>query len=141
MRREKSCGGVVYKIENGTPYFLLIKHRKGGHWAFPKGHMEFGESERETARREIREETGVSGKFIKGFRRSVSYMIRGTIHKEVVYFLYEISPDSVIVKQEEEIGQAEFVAADQVMERLTYENDKITFSRALEKIRSKTLDI
>ena len=137
MKREKSCGGVVYKMENGVPHFVLIKHRKGGHWAFPKGHMEQGESERETARREIREETGVTGKFIKGFRRSVSYIIRGTIHKEVVYFLYEISPDSVIVKQEEEIGEAEFVPESEVMGKLTYENDKITFSRALEKIKSK----
>ncbi len=137
MKREKSCGGVVYKMENGVPHFVLIKHRKGGHWAFPKGHMEQGESERETARREIREETGVTGKFIKGFRRSVSYIIRGTIHKEVVYFLYEISPDSVIVKQEEEIGEAEFVPESEVMAKLTYENDKITFSRALEKIKSK----
>jgi len=137
MKREKSCGGVVYKMENGTPYFVLIKHRKGGHWAFPKGHMEQGESERETARREIREETGVTGKFIKGFRRSVSYIIRGTSHKEVVYFLYEISPDSVIVKQEEEIGEAEFVHEKDVMGKLTYENDKITFSRALEKIKSR----
>ena len=137
MKREKSCGGVVYKMENGVPHFVFIKHRKGGHWAFPKGHMEQGESERETARREIREETGVTGKFIKGFRRSVSYIIRGTIHKEVVYFLYEISPDSVIVKQEEEIGEAEFVPESEVMAKLTYENDKITFSRALEKIKSK----
>ena len=137
MKREKSCGGVVYKMENGVPHFVVIKHRKGGHWAFPKGHMEQGESERETARREIREETGVTGKFIKGFRRSVSYIIRGTIHKEVVYFLYEISPDSVIVKQEEEIGEAEFVPESEVMAKLTYENDKITFSRALEKIKSK----
>ena len=137
MKREKSCGGVVYKMENGVPHFVLIKHRKGGHWAFPKGHMEQGESERETARREIREETGVTGKFIKGFRRSVSYIIRGTIHKEVVYFLYEISPDSVIVKQEEETGEAEFVPESEVMAKLTYENDKITFSRALEKIKSK----
>ena len=137
MKREKSCGGVVYKMENGVPHFVLIKHRKGGHWAFPKGHMEQGDSQRATARREIREETGVTGKFIKGFRRSVSYIIRGTIHKEVVYFLYEISPDSVIVKQEEDLGEAEFVPESEVMAKLTYENDKITFSRALEKIKSK----
>ena len=135
MRHEKSCGGVVFKREeDGSFSFLLIEHLKGGHWAFPKGHMEKGESERHTARREIWEETGVSGKFIKGFRRRVSYNIRNLIQKDVIFILYEIPSNSKIRIQEEEIARAGFFSESEVPSRLTYENDRETFSRAVEKL-------
>ena len=59
MRHEKSCGGLIYREHDGETQLLLLKHRCGGHWSFPKGHMEAGETEMETALREIREETGL----------------------------------------------------------------------------------
>ena len=58
MKHEKSCGAICYTREEGAPRVLVICHRYGGHWAFPKGHVEAGESEEETAMREVREETG-----------------------------------------------------------------------------------
>ncbi|MFZ9737183.1 MAG: bis(5'-nucleosyl)-tetraphosphatase [Prochlorotrichaceae cyanobacterium] len=39
--------------------YLLILHQKG-HWAFPKGHQEPGETALETAQREVQEETGLT---------------------------------------------------------------------------------
>ena len=56
MIKEKSCGAITYKIENGIFYFLIEKMNKG-HFSLPKGHVEKGESEVETAYREIKEET------------------------------------------------------------------------------------
>ena len=44
MRKEKSCGALVVRMGNDEPEILLIKHN-GGHWAFPKGHVEAGETE------------------------------------------------------------------------------------------------
>ena len=52
MKHEKSCGAICYTREEGAPRVLVICHRYGGHWAFPKGHVEAGESEEETAMRE-----------------------------------------------------------------------------------------
>ena len=49
MKHEKSCGAICYTREEGAPRVLVICHRYGGHWAFPKGHVEAGESEEETA--------------------------------------------------------------------------------------------
>ena len=47
MKKEKSCGAVVCrKGENGLE-ILLIQHKNGGHWAFPKGHVEKKETEEE----------------------------------------------------------------------------------------------
>ena len=60
MKREKSCGALVYRItQNGQKELLFIKHRHGTHWSFPKGHMEEGENEVQTALREVKEETGL----------------------------------------------------------------------------------
>ena len=58
MTYEKSCGGIVYRKFHGNTEILLIKHIKSGYWSFPKGHVENGETEEETAKREIKEETG-----------------------------------------------------------------------------------
>ena len=52
---------------------ILLRHRFGGHWSFPKGHVEQGENEQQTAMREVKEETGVSITLLDGFRESVEY--------------------------------------------------------------------
>ena len=87
LRREKSCGALVYRLKNGEIELLLLKHRFGGHWSFPKGHVENGETEVETALREVREETGLAIALEEGFRQSVEYYPRPNIRKQVVYFL------------------------------------------------------
>ena len=73
MKHEKSCGGLIYREHEGETHILLLKHRCGGHWSFPKGHMEAGETEMETALREIREETGLRVFLREGFREAVEY--------------------------------------------------------------------
>ena len=54
MKREKSCGSVILRREGSRFLTLLVQNRNGGHWAFPKGHMEGEETEKETAVREVR---------------------------------------------------------------------------------------
>ena len=58
MRYIKSCGFIAYKQIEGRNYYLIIKSLNGD-VGFPKGHMEIGESELETAIRELKEETGI----------------------------------------------------------------------------------
>ena len=70
MNFEKSCGAIIYRIKDDNLEFLTISHRSDGHWGFPKGHVEKGESEEETAIREIYEETGLQVNLIDGFRES-----------------------------------------------------------------------
>ena len=58
---ERSCGAVVSTERDGVRYYVLVK---GSYVGLPKGHMEPGETERETAIREVREETCVSARLV-----------------------------------------------------------------------------
>lgn len=70
---EKSVGAVLFRENNGSIRFLLL-HYNSGHWDFPKGHVEKGENEKNTIRREIKEETGINEiEILSGFRNNIFY--------------------------------------------------------------------
>ena len=74
MQHEKSCGAVVFtRTDKGVKY-LLIANLKGI-YGFPKGHVEAGETEEQTALREIREETGLRVTLVPGFRAVDEHLI------------------------------------------------------------------
>lgn len=123
MSKEKSCGALVYRNQDNRLQLLIIRHKQGGHWSFPKGHVELGETERQTAAREVKEETGVSIEILDGFREQVNYSPRPGISKDVVYFL-GYAEDSRTVRQVEEVSELRWVDFDRIREFLTYENDR-----------------
>lgn len=86
---EKSCGTIPYTIKNGVVHYLLIKSGESGSCSFPKGHVEQGENEEETALRETWEETSIQPMIKEGFRREISYPLWNGNQKTVVYFLAE----------------------------------------------------
>lgn len=138
MGREKSCGALVYCNEDNQMRLLLIKHKQGGHWSFPKGHVEKDETEQETAIREVWEETGVNIQILDDFRQQVNYSPRPGVSKDVVYFLGYAS-DSNTVRQESEISELQWVNLDAAFAFLTYDNDKMLLGRAMEYIdRNRT---
>ncbi len=131
---ESSCGAVVIrkeenrKEENKTK-FLLIRNKRSAHWGFPKGHIEPGETQEETAIREVKEETGISIKIIPGFSQGSEYTIQGKIEKSVVIFLAS-TDDKKCVMQEEEIEECDWYDFESAMNALDYENDKRILSLA-----------
>jgi len=95
MQYEKSCGAIVFRTRQNEHEFLLIKHRKGGHWGFPKGHVEEKEAEHQTAIREVYEETGLEIELLDGFREEETYSPAAGIMKTVVYFLANSVSDDI----------------------------------------------
>ena len=126
MKQEKSCGAVVCrKVEEGIE-ILLIRHKNGGHWAFPKGHVENNETETETALREIWEETGLKVELDTGFRKVVTFSPKPGVMKDVVYFAGEAQSNDALKAQEEELLDICWESPEKAMERITFDNDKET---------------
>ena len=136
MTKEKSCGALVYREQGEDIQVLLLRHRMGGHWSFPKGHVEEGETETQTALREVLEETGLRISLLEGFREKVSYSPRPGINKDVVYFL-GYAQDSRTVMQEEEISELRWVSLRGVANYLTYDNDRMLIRGAKRFLRRK----
>ena len=99
MIKEKSCGVFAIKKENNLIKIILIRHNDG-HWGFPKGHMEKGETEIETAIRETKEETNLDVTIIPSFRKIVTYSPKEGVTKDVIYYLGIPSGDVKIDNKE-----------------------------------------
>ena len=129
MIYEKSCGAIVYRRFHGNTEILLIKHIKSGCWSFPKGHMEEGESEVQTAVREIKEETNVDIVIDDpSFRETVVFNPRRDTRKEVVYFIGRaVSADAV--PQEREIAEIRWAEIGRASSELAYDNDRLIVNK------------
>ena len=128
---EKSCGAVVYRLENGKRMYLLL-HYSEGHWDFPKGHVEPDETEEETARREAKEETGIADlEFEPLFRETISYFYtkeHRKIYKEVVFFLAKTGVKEAKMS-DEHIGYG-WLEYGEAQEKLTFKNAKEILKKA-----------
>lgn len=123
---EKSCGAVVYFEDR----FLIVKSRLG-HWDLPKGHVEKGESEDETAIREVLEETGLHIVVISGFRDIIKYMPAPGDRKEVVFFLGKARSDKVTM-QKSELAGFKWLCFEDALKTLTYDNARMVLEKANE---------
>ena len=129
MNYEKSCGAIVYIRFHGNTEILLIRHIKSGYWSFPKGHVENGETEVETATREIKEETNIDVLIDSGFRETVSFSPRRDTSKTVVYFVAKALNNDT-KPQLEEISEIRWVEIGQAASHLTYDNDKLIVNKS-----------
>ena len=142
MKKICSAGVIVYRINEGVIEYLLL-HYLGGHWDFPKGKMEPGESKQETALRELHEETAIVTTLDSHFEESFNYIFRDrdriVTEKTVYFFLSQVGLDQK-VKLSFEHQLYSWLDFDQAMYRLTYDNAKTVLEKAqqyIEKINQK----
>lgn len=148
MPFEKSVGAVVFRREKKKIKYLLLQHPKSGiyrgHWDFPKGHIEKGESWQETLKREVKEETGITKiKIIPGFSTWVKYFYRArgeeekerrkkgkgvNIFKIVTYYLAETSQKKVKLSFEHK--NYAWLEYKEALERITFKNSKEVLKKA-----------
>ena len=135
MRKEKSCGAVVFTRDSGGIRYVIIRS-KTGTYGFPKGHVEGRECEQETALREVLEETGLTVQLLDGFRKEDRYSFvceNQTIAKQVVYFLGEYS-GQVPLPQEEEVSEIYLMDYETAMSVFRFENLKETLTQAHQRL-------
>lgn len=120
MRQEKSCGCIIFNKNNEI---LLIRSVKG-HWGMPKGHVEPGETEIETAIREVKEETNLDVEILDENKKyKEQYSIAEDATKEVVYFLAK-NKNHQIIPQKEEIQDIGWFTIEDAIQTITYDNSR-----------------
>lgn len=125
MKKEKSCGIVVFNNQK-----VLVIHQNIGHWGLPKGHVEIGETEEETAIREVLEETSIKANIIPGFRKMITYQVRENIIKDVVYFVG--TTDNInTINQESEVSEVRWMNFNDALSIITYQDDKKVLEEAI----------
>ncbi len=135
MNKEKSCGAVVFTVIDTSPHFVLVRNKRGD-YGFPKGHVEGTETERETATREIFEETGLTVDFLDGFRTSDTYVPPGLdVLKDVVYFLARFDGQTPVA-QEDELSGIALVSHEEARELLRFDVQRRILDEAREFLRN-----
>lgn len=135
MNYEYSCGAVVFTRIGGEPHYVLVraKNQPEGCHGFPKGHMEPGETEEQTALREIYEEVGLRVRLLPGFRAVTEYPLPfpPDTRKRVVFFLAEYENQEVTV-QESELNAVTIAPWPKALELTQYADSKRILTEAHE---------
>lgn len=132
MKKEKSCGAILYRYQKGKRQFLLVHQLHGDFIGFPKGHQEFGETDIQTAIRETYEETHIESFLYENIHTKMVYQIRNEIEKTVILYL-GISLTQELLKQDAEIKHVLWVNEEDVVNMLTHQNTKDAFTDIYEQ--------
>jgi len=131
-----SAGGIVYKVEKGKPFLILVSPREGI-WTLPKGLVE-KESVKETALREVKEEAGVTGE-IEAKLGQIDYWFaqkeeKVRVHKYVHYFLIRYLEGDPSL-HDWEIREARWFPVEEAENLLTYPTDKKIVRQAIDYLK------
>ena len=135
MIEDFSCGVIPYRLVGGVRTFLLIQH-KAGHWAFPKGHPEEGETHLETALRELEEETAIGSVELDAyhpFNEYYEFTKRSgkQVRKRVVYFLGEVEGGQTVKLQEAEVSAFAWCDASQAHALMSFDEGRALLDEVL----------
>lgn len=127
---EKSCGAIV--INEGKVLLIKSVH---GIYGFPKGYVENNETEKETAIRETKEETNLDIVIDENMRFAISYIVKGVINKDVVYYIAKPKNNIDLKPQEEEVAEVLWVNIEEVDNYLSFDNIKELWKDVLVKLK------
>ena len=135
-REEVSAGGVVVRIADGRPLFLLIRDSYRN-WGFPKGHLEPGETADAAAMREVAEETGLQTLRLRGEIEAIDWYFRfrgRLIHKVCHFYLMETDSSATCPQRDEGITACRWEPFERESDLVSYENARAVLRRAFDLV-------
>ncbi|NCW45680.1 MAG: NUDIX hydrolase [Gemmatimonadaceae bacterium] len=129
---ETSAGGVVYRLHDGEPLFLLIRDSYKN-WGFPKGHLESDEAPHAAAIREVQEETGLADVMLDGEIDTIDWFFRfrgKLVHKVCHFFLMRTEVETTVPQRAEGITACRWAAFDEATQLVSYANARDVLLRA-----------
>ena len=108
----KSCGVLPWRENQGQKEYLIVFESFSKCWSLPKGHMEAGETEEETALRELQEETGLTATLDLQRRATIEYPLSPIGRKRVVFFPGKV--DGALQLREGETENFKWVTAEEL---------------------------
>ena len=131
-KEETSAGGVVYRLVDGAPLYLLIRDSYRN-WGFPKGHVEEGERPDNAALREVSEETGLSHLAMRGLIETIDWHFRfrgKLIHKICHFYLMETGESTTSPQRNEGITACRWLPFGAAEELISYANARDVLRKA-----------
>lgn len=138
VREEISAGGVVVRMDDGRPLFLLIRDSYRN-WGFPKGHLETGETPDAAAIREVSEETGLGDLRLRGEIDTIDWYFRfrgRLIHKVCHFYLMQTDTSTTSPQRDEGITACRWESFDRACTLVSYENARAVLRRAFELVNA-----
>lgn len=135
--KEFSSGGVIIKKYDAGLKVLLIKDGYG-HWTWPKGNIEAGESPEEAAIREIGEEVGLKDIELIDKITDIEYYYRlkgRLIFKTVYLYLFETKAQEPIKALKSEIEDAQWFSPETALKRVEYKDSKEVLKKAIDRFK------
>lgn len=140
--KQISAGGVVFRRLDGRKEIALIATRGGRVWGLPKGAVEAGENLARAAYREVREETGLTGKIVKKID-SIKYWYsrkdgeRTKHFFKVVYFFLMECTGGDIADHDHEVDEVAWYPIENALAKVTYPGERSIVSKAKEMLQSE----
>ena len=138
---ETSAGGVVFRMHNGEPLFLLIRDSYRN-WGFPKGHLEGEEGAPEAALREVQEETGINPLQLTGAIETIDWYFRFRgclVHKVCHFYLMRTDCCDTQPQKDEGITACRWACFDEASKLVSYANARTVLRRAHEMVQGREL--
>lgn len=138
MLKHNSFGIVPLTYRENYWEVFLVQHLNGGHWGFPKGHSEKGESPKQTAERELKEETGMEViRYLDHpyLVEKYQFMWEGHLVDKMVRF-YPAEVTTKYTLQSEELIQGKWMPLKDLLSHVTFEEEEKLYLSLIKMLSS-----
>lgn len=133
MKKEHCYGIVPLTYRENYWEVFIVQHLKGNYWGFPKGHGEAGESPKQSAERELKEETAMRViRYLPHPYLTQFYQFKREeelIEKTIHFYLAEVDPKYCV--NSPEVIQGKWIPLKDLLNYVTFQEEETLFKEVI----------